>query len=122
MKKFKTWRQSHFQKGSNRFVILLRNFVIKIPQHYHGIIANKIEYKNYLENKTICAETKKLGIFLVQERLNNIQIFKRDATEDEIPNYALSLFQKKINNRLQIGQDSKGNWKIFDFEDIKWYL
>lgn len=122
MKKFKTWRQSHFQKGSNRFVILLKNFVIKIPQHYCGIIANKIEYKNYLKNKTICAETKKLGIFLVQERLSNIQIFKRDATEDEIPNYALSLFQKKINNRLQIGQDSKGNWKIFDFEDIKWYL
>ena len=122
MKKFKTWRQSHFQKGSNRFVILLKNFAIKIPQHYNGIIANKIEYKNYLENKTICAETKKLGIFLVQERLNNIQIFKRGATEDEIPNYALSLFQKKINNRLQIGQDSEGNWKIFDFEDVKWYL
>lgn len=122
MKKFKTWRQSHFQKGSNRFVILFKNFAIKIPQHYHGIIANKIEYKNYLENKTICAKTKKLGIFLVQERLNNIQIFKRDVTEDEIPDYALSLFQKKINNRLQIGQDSEGNWKIFNFEDVKWYL
>lgn len=120
MKRLKALKNWQFEIGSNRAVIILSDRVIKIPKHFRGIQANKLEYKNYCAAPTnTIAHTKLCHFCLTQERLFDIEIYPRNANIDDIPPYARHLFEIKTNNRLQIGKDKFGTWKIFDYEDIK---
>lgn len=122
MKKFKQWQNQRFQKGSNRFVILLNNKVIKIPIGLIGISANQIEFKNSLIYPSLIAKTTLFcKCIIIQEKLQNIQIFNRYEVKENIPQYLHPLFDIKVHNRLQVGQSKNGQWKIFDYEDIKYY-
>lgn len=120
MKRLKFSKNFPFKLGTNRLVILFKNSVIKLPLSLRGVKANQLEYNNYLKaSSTKIAQTSVIGICLKQERLNNITIYPRYIDRDDLPDYAKSLFDIKVNNRLQIGQDNFGRWKIFDYEDIK---
>lgn len=119
LKEFSPWQ---LKMGSNRIVLILKNIVIKFPKNIRGFKANQEEYKNYISvNSQKIATTKKIGFLLIQERLRDIQIFPLTTSKKEIPKYLQSLFDIKLNNRLQVGKNVAGLWKIFDYEDIKYY-
>lgn len=120
MKKLKALKNWQFKIGTNRFVFILSNKVIKIPKHFRGIQANILEYQNFCKApKNTIAKTNLHSFFLVQERLFDIEIYPRHININDVPPYAKHLFNIKVNNRLQIGKDKLGVWKIFDYEDIK---
>lgn len=121
MKKLKLFKNLRFEQGSNRFVIVLKNIVIKFPKNFLGISANLQEYKNYQQTIKYVAKTKKIFFVLLQERLTDIQIFPLDLLQKDFPEYALPLLAIKLNNRLQIGKDKNNIWKIFDYEDVKFF-
>ena len=106
--------------GTNRFVIILKNYVLKIPISCRGILANDMEY-NYSLHKNYVAKTYKKWYGLKQERLFNTEIFDRKTTQEELPSYLKHLYKHKLANRIQVGQDKSGQWKFFDYEDIKYY-
>lgn len=106
--------------GTNRLVLVLRRNVIKIPLHHRGLQANREEYNNYSKAPVgAVAQTVERGIFLIQERLTDIEIYPKHTKREDMPPYARPLFDIKLHNRLQIGRDCCGRWKIFDYEDIK---
>ena len=106
--------------GTNRIVFIGKRWVYKIPIFYRGIRANKCEYKNYLKNSDIVAETHKKWYGLKQEKLTDTKIFERWATIEEIPKELHFLYKRKINNRMQVGK-SNNVWKFFDYEDVKFF-
>lgn len=105
--------------GTNRFTIVLSKKVIKIPKHIQGIEANEQEYKNFLAHPLLVANTKKVGMILIQEKLFDLEIFPKNTKV--FPDYVEDLLKIKLHNRLQVGKDSKGKYKIFDYEDVKFY-
>lgn len=107
--------------GTNRLVLLGKNFVYKIPLFSRGRRANLQEYHNYLCNADVVAKTMQRWYGLKQERLHALRTFPRHATAEEIPEDLLPLFQRRIHNRLQVGKDKDGQWRFFDFEDVKYY-
>ena len=109
------------EKGTNRVVLIGGGYVYKLPLSERGKLANDTEYRNYLENPDIVAKTEKYSWGLKQERLYNCRIFDWQATVEDVPDELKELFKRKLNNRFQVGQDLKGNWKFFDYEDIKFY-
>ena len=120
MKKLYNWFQTHFKKGTNRLVVIFKNKVIKVPLGINGIKANLLELNNFHQYPNKIAYTEQyFKFFLKQEKLNNIKIFPRYINKNELPIYAQSLYDIKVENRLQIGQSAFGEWKIFDYEDIK---
>lgn len=106
--------------GTNRFCILKGEFVYKFPIGRRGRKANEIEYTNYLSHQDIVARTEKFWWGLRQERLTDITIYplgERDVREEH-----KFLLPYALHNRMQIGKSKTGNFKFFDFEDIKYYL
>ena len=101
--------------GTNRIVILFKNYVIKIPLFFRGRLANYIEWINYINNPDIVATTTRHWYGLKQERLFNCKI----ETKENLPDY---LKKFAIHNRPQIGQNSDCQWKFYDYEDVKYYL
>ena len=79
-----------------------------------------MEY-NYSLHKNYVAKTYKKWYGLKQERLFNTEIFDRKTTQEELPSYLKHLYKHKLANRIQVGQDKSGQWKFFDYEDIKYY-
>lgn len=69
----------------------------------------------------MCAYTEKHYWGLKQEQLTNIKIFPLEATEDDVPDELKTLWKQKLNNRFQVGQNKNGEWKFFDYEDVKYY-
>lgn len=113
------------KKGTNRLAIILKTKVIKIPLGTIGLFQNRQEYINYSrsKNKNLIADTKLYkNKIIVQERLFNTEIYPLTIKSCELPDYAIPLFNIRLISRLQIGQDKNNNWKIFDYEDVKYLL
>ena len=106
--------------GSNRIVIIGKNNVIKVPIGKRGIIANYVEYKNYLEHQDIVAKTSYHWYGLKQEKLHNLQTYPLCTGYDDLPTDIKPLYQYRTYSRIQVGQSSSGKWKYFDYEDSKW--
>ena len=107
--------------GTNRFVIILKNYVLKIPISFRGLLANDMEY-NYSIEKDYVAKTSKRWYGLKQERLFNTQTFIQGTKEEELPYCLRPLYHYKLTNRIQVGQDINNEWKFFDYEDVKFHL
>lgn len=108
--------------GSNRLVIILKNYVIKIPIGIKGVIANYLEYVSYRHNPDIIAITTYHKLYNKQERLHNIKVFSLDTQYEDIPVEIQPLFKYRTFSRIQVGQSTDGNWKYFDYEDTKYQL
>ena len=106
--------------GTNRVVILIGKYAYKFPRGKKGRYANDAEYRNSNNNHYV-ARTKKHRWFLKQERLENLRCFSLDTKPEDIPDELKPLFSHKLHNRFQVGQDRDGNWKFYDYEDIKYY-
>lgn len=106
--------------GTNRITIVCKNYVYKIGIGKRGFAANLQEYILSLNNSLVAkTELHKYG--LKQERLTNIVVYPRYAKIDEILEEHKHLFNCKLHNKLQVGKDKNNQWKIFDYEDIKYY-
>lgn len=108
------------KKGTTRVCIVGKKYTYKFPIFTRGIIANYVEYKNYLENKDIVAYTEYHWWGLKQETLINTVVYDRYIKE--VSKEHQFLFDRRLENRMQIGQDKDGNWKYYDYEDIKYYI
>lgn len=108
-------------KSTNRLVLIGKGYVYKLPLSEQGRLANQAEYDNYLSHPDVCAYTEKHYWGLKQEQLTNIKIFPLEATEDDVPDELKTLWKQKLNNRFQVGQNKNGEWKFFDYEDVKYY-
>lgn len=107
--------------GTCRIVILTKKYAYKIPLGFKGIRANKVEYVNSIKRKGFVANTEKHWWGLKQERLVNIVCYPLNITESELSSEHKHLFKLRLHNRIQIGQDSHGVWKFYDYEDTKFY-
>lgn len=107
--------------GTNRIVIIGREYVYKLPVLRRGVLANDQEYKNYCRGAPVAA-TQKRWYGLKQERLTDLRTFPRYVKRSGIPEELQELYNKKIHNRIQVGKDKNGCWKYFDYEDVKFYL
>ena len=105
--------------GTNRLVIIGKDFVYKIPFRIRGIRANRIEYINSLKRAGYVALTEKHWWGLKQERLFNTVCYKQGTTRKELAEEHKHLYKLKLTNRIQIGQDKHGVWKFYDYEDVK---
>lgn len=108
--------------GTCRICFVFKKWTYKIPLLRYGRIANYVEYYNYLHNPDIVAKTEYHWYGLKQETLKNIKIYTRYAKQDEINKEHQYLYLKKLNNKMQVGQDKQGKYKFFDYEDIKYYI
>lgn len=106
--------------GTNRLTILGKKYVYKIALHKRGYAANLQEY-SLAFNNNIVAKSELHWYGLKQEKLSDIKIYDRYATLEDIQEEHKELFTCKLHNKLQVGKDSCGVWKIFDYEDIKYY-
>ena len=107
--------------GTCRLVILTKNYAYKLPIGLRGIKANRSEYKNFLNCQHLVAKTEKRWWGLKQERLYNTVCYKQGTTKQELAEEHQELYDFKLTNRIQIGQDKFGVWKFFDYEDVKFY-
>lgn len=103
--------------GTNRIVIVGKKFVYKIPIGIRGILANRMEFQ-LAKNQPLVATTQKHWYGLKQERLWNVTIYPYQCN-CVLPEHQ-ELYKIQLHNRLQIGQDASGMWKIFDYEDVKY--
>jgi hypothetical protein len=103
--------------GTNRIVIVGKRFVYKLPIGIRGVLANRMEFR-LSKNQPLVARTERHWWGLKQERLRNIVTYpyKCDCV---LPEHR-ELYKISLHNRLQIGQDTTGVWKIFDYEDVKY--
>ena len=106
--------------GTNRLVIVGKYSVYKLPLGFRGIRANRQEYCNSINNEFV-AKTSKHWYGLKQERLTNCKIFPRYVKKEDVPEQFKHLYEHRLHNRMQIGQDSSGQYKFFDYEDVKFY-
>lgn len=106
--------------GSNRLVILIGEYAIKIPYRRRGIKANQVEYNNSV-GKTYVANIRKFGPINIQQRLYNVMIFPLDVDYNELPKHIQQLYQFRLKNRIQVGLTIDKQWKYFDYEDVKFY-
>ena len=107
--------------GTNRLVILTRKYAYKLPLSTRGIAANYMEYVHACGNPLI-ARTEIRFYGLRQECLVDTVVYRYGADENEIAEEHRHLYQIMLHNRLQVGKDKDGTWKIFDYEDVKYYL
>ena len=117
--------------GTSRIVFDLGNgTVAKIPYSNIGILANKIEYEYYLENKDIVAEISKYSNnIIIQEKLHSIIIVPLEYTINKTldvylkENYPDKNFrdlpERALFSRMQIGFNDEEKAKFFDYEDSK---
>lgn len=105
--------------GTNRFVIIGKKYVYKLPIGKRGILANEAEYENAKDNPG-CAVTEKHWYGLRQEKLYEIFALPYCMKTLEILPEWEELWKKKLHNRFQIGMDRRGKWKFFDYEDVKY--
>lgn len=105
--------------GTNRLVIIGKDYVYKLPIGKFGKLANKQEYQ-YSKIRDYIALTEQRWYGLKQERLSNIIILPLDCKD--IPQELNELYKKKLTNRFQVGQDKTKKWKFFDYEDVKYYV
>lgn len=103
--------------GTNRIVIVGKKFVYKIPIGIRGILANRMEFQ-LAKSQPLVATTQKHWYGLKQERLWNVTIYPYQCN-CVLPEHQ-ELYKIQLHNRLQIGQDASGMWKIFDYEDVKY--
>ena len=108
--------------GSSRLCIVGKKYTYKLPMFIRGIVANIEEYKNFINNQSIVAYTEYHWWGLKQETLTNLITYDRYVKREDVKKEHIKLFNSKLHSRMQIGQDSKGAWKYFDYEDIKFYL
>ena len=106
------------KSGTNRLVLVFDELVFKIPYRLRGIKANKVEYGNDL-GKPYVAKTYRLGVVNVQERLSDIVVLPLETKDEEVPDRFKELWQYKLNNRFQAGRSKDGQYKFFDYEDVK---
>ena len=106
--------------GTNRLVILIGEYAIKIPYRRRGMIANQTEYLNAL-GKSYVAAIKKFGPINIQQRLHNVMIFPLDVDYNDLPKHIQHLYQFRLKNRIQVGLTIDKQWKYFDYEDVKFY-
>lgn len=111
----------HIKFSSNRIVIIGKSFVIKIPIFIRGILANYIEYQNYIKYSDIVAKTEFHYLYNKQEKLYNTIEFPL-AEKNKVPEEIKHLVPYRIYSRIQVGQDKNGVWKFFDYEDTKFFL
>lgn len=111
----------HIKFSSNRIVFIGKSFVIKIPIFIRGILANYIEYQNYIKYGDIVAKTEFHYLYNKQERLYNTIEFPL-TEKNMVPKEIKYLVPYRIYSRIQVGQDKKGVWKFFDYEDTKFFL
>lgn len=105
--------------GTNRIVILTKNYAYKLPIFLRGIRANKNEYENYIKRQPFVAKTEKHWYGLKQERLYNLKVYKYKAEKSELLPEHQHLYNLHLESRIQIGQDKHGAWKFYDYEEIK---
>lgn len=110
--------------GTNRLVIICKDYVIKIPMTFRGRLANYVEWVNYINNPDVVATTTRHWYGLKQERLYNLQSFKYKEIKENLPEDIQLLYDRSLINRcrIQVGQDKNGKWKFYDYEDTKYYL
>lgn len=106
--------------GSNRIVIKCKEAVIKLPIGKRGIIANYIEYRNYLEHPDIVAKTSYHWYGLKQEKLHNLHTFPHTLKCEDLAEDIRPLYKYRTFSRMQVGQTTTNEWKYFDYEDSKW--
>ena len=107
--------------GTNRIVFITKKYAYKIPISTRGIAANYLEFINSYNNDLV-AKTELHWYGLRQEKLTNIIIYPYKVKESEISIEHKELYRIMLHNRLQVGKDVNGNWKIFDYEDVKFYI
>lgn len=105
--------------GTNRIVVIGKQCVYKLPIGKRGRLANQAEYTNANDNPD-CAITEKHWYGLRQERLYDIFVLPQYLNTLSFPTEWEALWNKRLHNRFQIGRDSHGKWKFFDYEDIKY--
>lgn len=105
--------------GTNRLVIVGQEVVYKLPLGLRGLRANRIELRN-AQNNPYVAHTEKRWYGLRQERLHRLVTYDRYVERKDVRKEHQFLYDIKLHNRLQVGCDKNGIWKIFDFEDVKW--
>ena len=81
--------------------------------------ANKEEYSNSL-GKAYVAKTERRWYGLRQEVLSDLVILPHDFN-GEINTEWAHLLERKLHNRFQVGKSADGQWKFFDYEDVKFY-
>lgn len=104
--------------GTNRVVIVGRQFVYKLPIGIRGVLANRMEFR-LAKNQPLVAATQKYWWGLKQERLWNIVTYPYQCKR-VLPDHQ-KLYEIQVHNRLQVGQDITGAWKIFDYEEVKYH-
>lgn len=103
--------------GTNRIVIVGKRFVYKLPIGIRGLLANRMEFQ-LAKNQPLVAKTQKCWWGLKQERLWNVVTYPYQC-DCVLPEHQ-ALYEIQVHNRLQVGQDANGVWKIFDYEDVKY--
>nr|DAG70153.1 MAG TPA: hypothetical protein [Caudoviricetes sp.] len=103
--------------GTNRIVIIGKRSVYKFPIGIRGFLANRMEY-HLSKDRSLVAATQKYWWGLKQERLWNTVTYPYQC-EHVLPEHQ-ELYEIQLHNRLQVGQDINGIWKIFDYEDVKY--
>lgn len=107
--------------GVDRIVVMFGDYAYKIPCSDRGLRANNAEYEN-AKDKDFVAYVEQIGIVNKQEKLTDCYTHRYHLGIDDLPDETMrNLWQYKLNNRFQIGKDKNGNWKFFDYEDIKFY-
>lgn len=107
--------------GTNRLTLICKKYVYKLALHKRGYAANLQEYKLSVEHDFV-AKTELHWYGLKQERLTDIVVYPRYATKEQVQKQHQFLFDKKLHNKLQVGKDINGDWKVFDYEDVKFYI
>lgn len=103
--------------GTNRIVIIGKRFVYKFPIGIRGVLANRMEFR-LAKKQPLVARTEQHWYGLKQERLWNLVTYPR-YSDQVLPEHQ-ALYEIQVHNRLQVGQDINGIWKIFDYEDVKY--
>ena len=117
--------------GTGRIVVNnLNGTVTKVPYGVLGVKQNQREFE-LSKQKDYVATTELSGDYIIQEKLTDIIIvpYKYKSTKrilkylkKQVPDYDFSsLIKHRLHNRVQIGKDSKGVYKYFDYEDVKYY-
>lgn len=103
--------------GTNRVVVVGKQFVYKFPIGIRGILANRMEFQ-LAKDQPLVAKTQKYWWGLKQERLWNLVIYPYQCKR-VLPEHQ-KLYEIQVHSRLQVGQDASGAWKIFDYEEVKY--
>ena len=105
--------------GSCRLVIVGKKYVYKIPYRLRSIKANRVEYQNALDNDYV-AKTERKWYGLRQERLTDLVTLPYKYDGPIQPEWE-PLWHLQKHCRFQVGKSADGQWKFFDYEDVKFY-